>query len=92
MLLFSTAHGQKRSKKSMESMFIDVYTVFCFFQRNNGEHASKGPCRPGFSQSFYSLLIPRDVLQGQGIVKGKIFNRRVDSFTLCPHGSTPRLK
>lgn len=47
---------------------------FFFFQRNNGVHASKGPCQPGFSQSFYSVLISRDVLQGQGILKGKPFN------------------
>lgn len=59
----------------MESMFIDVFKcIFFFFQRNNGVHASKGPCQPGFSQSFYSVLISRDVLQGQGILKGKPFN------------------
>ncbi|KAK9514904.1 hypothetical protein VZT92_025586 [Zoarces viviparus] len=45
------------------------------FPRNSGEHASRGPCRPGFSQSFYSVLISRDVLQGQGIRKGKSFHR-----------------
>lgn len=56
-------------------MFIDVFQcIFFFFQRNNGVHASKGPCQPGFSQSFYSVLISRDVLQGQGILKGKPFN------------------
>lgn len=59
------------------------YIVFCSFQRNNGEHASKGPCRAGFSQSFYSVLISRDVLQGQGILKGKTFNWRVSSFMFC---------
>ncbi|KAM7405012.1 hypothetical protein PAMP_012303 [Pampus punctatissimus] len=41
------------------------------FWRSNGEHASKGPCRPGFSQSFYSVLIPRDLLQGQDVLKVK---------------------
>ncbi|KAJ8016248.1 hypothetical protein DPEC_G00005230 [Dallia pectoralis] len=30
---------------------------------------STGPCRPGFSQTSYSWLIPRDVLQGQNILK-----------------------
>ncbi|XP_068610268.1 cadherin-4-like isoform X2 [Brachionichthys hirsutus] len=40
------------------------------FRRNNGEPASNSPCRAGFSQSFYSVLISRDVLQGQGILKG----------------------
>uniref|UniRef100_A0A672J948 Uncharacterized protein n=1 Tax=Salarias fasciatus TaxID=181472 RepID=A0A672J948_SALFA len=38
---------------------------------NGIHHVSKGPCRPGFSQSFYSVLISRDVMQGQGILKGK---------------------
>lgn len=47
------------------------YTVLCSFQRNNGERASNGPCRAGFSQSFYSVLISRDVLRGQGVAKGK---------------------
>ncbi|KAF1390268.1 hypothetical protein PFLUV_G00056310 [Perca fluviatilis] len=42
------------------------------FWRNNGEHASKDPCRPGFSQSFYSVLISRDVLQSQGIRKAQL--------------------
>ncbi|KAL1021464.1 hypothetical protein UPYG_G00013620 [Umbra pygmaea] len=36
----------------------------------NGE--SKAPCRPGFSQTSYSLLIPRDVLQGQSILKAPL--------------------
>lgn len=45
--------------------------VFPSLQRNNGERASEGPCRPGFSRSFYSLLISRDVLRGRGIRKGK---------------------
>lgn len=68
----------------MEFKFIDaLHCIFISFQRNNAEHASKGPCRPGFSQSFYSVLISRDVLQGQGIVKGKPFNWQVRSFPLC---------
>uniref|UniRef100_A0AAY5L3U3 Uncharacterized protein n=1 Tax=Esox lucius TaxID=8010 RepID=A0AAY5L3U3_ESOLU len=39
---------------------------------------SKGPCRPGFSQTSYSWLIPRDVLQGQSILEGKVSN---EAFT-----------
>uniref|UniRef100_A0A3P9NNS9 Uncharacterized protein n=1 Tax=Poecilia reticulata TaxID=8081 RepID=A0A3P9NNS9_POERE len=54
---------------------------FSSFQRNNGEHASQGPCRPGFSQSFYSVQISRDVLQGQGVLKGKHLNWAVRWFT-----------
>uniref|UniRef100_A0A3P9HWE4 Cadherin-4 n=1 Tax=Oryzias latipes TaxID=8090 RepID=A0A3P9HWE4_ORYLA len=53
--------------------------------QNNGEPASTAPCRPGFSQSFYSVLISRDVLHGQGILKGKpCFGR--------PYGFLPFLK
>lgn len=31
----------------------------------------KPPCRPGFSQNFYTVIVPRDVLHGQSILKGK---------------------
>lgn len=31
----------------------------------------KAPCRPGFSQSFYTVIVSRDVLRGQSILKGK---------------------
>lgn len=51
-------------------------TVFSFFQKNNGTHASKGPCQAGFSQSFYSLLVSRDVLKGGGVRKGEWRCRR----------------
>lgn len=51
-------------------------TVFSFFQENNGAHASKGPCQAGFSQSFYSLLVSRDVLKGGGVRKGEWRRRR----------------
>src|SRR4029434_6735185 len=30
------------------------------------------PCRPGFSESFYTLFVPRDLLHGQSIFKGKL--------------------
>ncbi|XP_037539771.1 cadherin-4 [Nematolebias whitei] len=53
------------------------------FWRNNAEHASKGPCRPGFSQSFYSVLVSRDVLQGQGIVKGTTVTTQKVKFDDC---------
>ncbi|RVE70773.1 hypothetical protein OJAV_G00067780 [Oryzias javanicus] len=59
----------------MRSDFAAVLTAAFLldsFWRNNGEPASVAPCRPGFSQSFYSVLISRDVLQGQGILKGKL--------------------
>ncbi|XP_077942446.1 cadherin-4-like isoform X2 [Gasterosteus aculeatus] len=56
----------------MRSDFALVLTAALLldsFWRNNGERASEGPCRPGFSRSFYSLLISRDVLRGRGIRK-----------------------
>ncbi|XP_039655771.1 cadherin-4-like [Perca fluviatilis] len=53
------------------------------FWRNNGEHASKDPCRPGFSQSFYSVLISRDVLQSQGIRKDTTVSSQKVKFSDC---------
>uniref|UniRef100_A0A8C3AB10 Cadherin-4 n=1 Tax=Cyclopterus lumpus TaxID=8103 RepID=A0A8C3AB10_CYCLU len=32
----------------------------------------KAPCRPGFSQNFYTVIVSRDVLHGQSILKGKL--------------------
>lgn len=51
-------------------------TVFSFLQKNNGAHASEGPCQAGFSQSFYSVLVSRDVLKGGGVRKGEWHRRR----------------
>ncbi|KAL4605001.1 cadherin-4 isoform X1 [Arapaima gigas] len=36
---------------------------------NYGDVPSKPPCRPGFSESFYTVLVSRDILQGQSILK-----------------------
>lgn len=62
-----------QKSKSMGSMRIDVShcIVSLSLQRNNGELASKGPCQAGFSQSFYSVLVSRDVLQDRRILKGR---------------------
>uniref|UniRef100_A0A3Q3XAY4 Cadherin-4 n=1 Tax=Mola mola TaxID=94237 RepID=A0A3Q3XAY4_MOLML len=54
------------------------YVVFSFLQRNNGAHASKGPCQAGFSQSFYSVLVSRDVLHGGGIHKDTLLSMKFD--------------
>ncbi|MED6245326.1 hypothetical protein ATANTOWER_001708, partial [Ataeniobius toweri] len=51
------------------ALVLTAALLFDTFWRNNGEHASQGPCRPGFSKSFYSMQISRDVLQGQHEVK-----------------------
>lgn len=82
ILLSSKAHGKREARNQWNPCLLMRYIVFSSFQRNNGEHASKGPCRAGFSQSFYSVLISRDVLQDLAIVKGKMCNRRVSSVTL----------
>ncbi|KAI9546383.1 hypothetical protein NQZ68_027552 [Dissostichus eleginoides] len=29
----------------------------------------KPPCRPGFSQNFYTVIVPRDAQHGQSILK-----------------------
>lgn len=58
----------------MGSMRIDASHCILYrlsLQRNNGERASKGPCQAGFSQSFYSVLVSRDVLQDRRILKGR---------------------
>lgn len=58
----------------MGSMRIDASHCILYrlsLQRNNGERASKGPCQAGFSQSFYSILVSRDVLQDRRILKGR---------------------
>ncbi|TMS19399.1 hypothetical protein E3U43_003720, partial [Larimichthys crocea] len=39
---------------------------------SSGSKASqllKPPCRPGFSQNFYTVIVSRDVLHGQSILK-----------------------
>ncbi|KAG5281867.1 hypothetical protein AALO_G00049690 [Alosa alosa] len=39
-----------------------------------GDLPLKASCQPGFSQSFYTLLVSRDVLQGRSILKVGFFN------------------
>uniref|UniRef100_A0A672ND48 Cadherin-4-like n=1 Tax=Sinocyclocheilus grahami TaxID=75366 RepID=A0A672ND48_SINGR len=38
---------------------------------SHGNTQTIAPCRPGFSQSFYTVFVPRGVLQGLNIHKGK---------------------
>lgn len=84
MLYFlPSLRGQRKERNQWDPCLSMSYIVFSPFQRNNGEHASKGPCRPGFSQSFYSVLISRDVLRGQAILRGETFNWPFTSFTYC---------
>ncbi|TSY83937.1 hypothetical protein Baya_13874 [Bagarius yarrelli] len=35
------------------------------------------PCRPGFSQNFYTVFIPREQLQGQSVVKVKLISHHM---------------
>ncbi|XP_027860257.1 cadherin-4-like [Xiphophorus couchianus] len=70
----------------MRTDFAVVLTTALLFDtiwRNNGEHASQGPCRPGFSQSFYFVQITRDVLQGQGVLKGTPVSPQKVKFDDC---------
>ncbi|CAB1441991.1 unnamed protein product [Pleuronectes platessa] len=36
---------------------------------NKAGQPLKPPCRPGFSQNFYTVIVSRDVLHGQSILK-----------------------
>ncbi|KAK6303705.1 hypothetical protein J4Q44_G00261590 [Coregonus suidteri] len=67
--------------KTVSILMLTAALQLATFWGTNGELASKAPCRPGFSQSFYSVLISRDVLQGQSIFQGKVFNFSLLSFS-----------
>uniref|UniRef100_A0A8C6U2Z2 Cadherin-4 n=1 Tax=Neogobius melanostomus TaxID=47308 RepID=A0A8C6U2Z2_9GOBI len=41
----------------------------CITSPNWTSQPFKAPCRPGFSQNFYTVIVPRDVLHGQSILK-----------------------
>uniref|UniRef100_A0A8C9VUH6 Cadherin prodomain domain-containing protein n=1 Tax=Scleropages formosus TaxID=113540 RepID=A0A8C9VUH6_SCLFO len=45
------------------------------------------PCRPGFSESFYTVFVSRDILQGQSILKGKVESlfAKCVCFFIPPH-------
>lgn len=49
----------------------------------------KPPCRPGFSQNFYTVIVSRDVLHGQSILKGKSAPTSLrDWVSKCVSGGT----
>ncbi|XP_056130216.1 cadherin-4-like [Lampris incognitus] len=52
-------------------------------RETNGEQTSKGPCRPGFSQTFYSVLISRDVVRGQNMLKDTTVSSQKVKFDDC---------
>lgn len=44
----------------------------CFIpQGSKAGQPLKPPCRPGFTQNFYTVIVSRDILHGQSILKGK---------------------
>ncbi|KAM4741811.1 cadherin-4 isoform 3-T3 [Anableps anableps] len=43
----------------------------------------KPPCRPGFSQNFYTVIVPRDVLHGQSILKDTTLSSERVTFEDC---------
>eukprot|EP00063_Salmo_salar_P015714 XP_013990549.1 PREDICTED: cadherin-4 isoform X1 [Salmo salar] len=55
--------------KTVSILMLTAALQLATFWGTNGKLASKAPCRPGFSQSFYSVLISRDVLQGRSILQ-----------------------
>ncbi|XP_019746868.1 cadherin-4 [Hippocampus comes] len=65
------------------ALFLTAALLLDTFRVNNGQHSPKGPCQPGFSQSFYSVLIPRDTLQGQAIHKGASVSSQTVNFDDC---------
>lgn len=74
--LLAKARCQRGARNRWDLCLLMSSTVFSFFQKNNGAHASEGPCRAGFTQSFYSVLVSRDVLKGVGVRKGEWHRRR----------------
>lgn len=55
---------------NMCKLFREFYFTRIFPQGSAGG-PTVVPCRPGFSQNFYTVFIPQEQLQGQSIVKGK---------------------
>ncbi|XP_055077790.1 cadherin-4 isoform X3 [Periophthalmus magnuspinnatus] len=45
----------------------------------------KATCRPGFSQNFYTVIVPRDVLHGQRILKDTALSSQRVRFDDCQH-------
>ncbi|XP_036389873.1 cadherin-4 [Megalops cyprinoides] len=50
---------------------------------NYGDIPSKPPCRPGFSESFYTVFVSRDILQGQSILKDTTVSSGRVKFDSC---------
>ncbi|XP_033909789.1 cadherin-4-like isoform X1 [Acipenser ruthenus] len=50
---------------------------------NYGDLASKPPCRAGFSESFYTVLVSREILEGQSILKGSTVSSGYVKFNDC---------
>ncbi|XP_062316496.1 LOW QUALITY PROTEIN: cadherin-4-like [Osmerus eperlanus] len=64
-------------------LFLTAALQLGTFWGTNGELASTAPCRPGFSQSFYSVLISKDVLQSQNILKDTTVSSQKVKFDDC---------
>ncbi|XP_041080794.1 cadherin-4 isoform X1 [Polyodon spathula] len=50
---------------------------------NYGDLAPKPPCRAGFSESFYTVLVSREILEGQSILKGSTVSSGYVKFNDC---------
>ncbi|XP_029579438.1 cadherin-4-like [Salmo trutta] len=69
--------------KTVSILMLTAALQLATFWGTNGKLASKAPCRPGFSQSFYSVLISRDVLQRRSILQDSTVSSPKVSFDDC---------
>ncbi|KAJ8391908.1 hypothetical protein AAFF_G00083790 [Aldrovandia affinis] len=46
--------------------------LLCTSMGSHGGLPSNPPCRPRFSESFYSVFVSRDILQGQSTLKDEL--------------------
>lgn len=54
-----------------QSIFQCLQAVFFSPQGTKAGQPPTPPCRPGFSECFYTVFVSRDLLRGQSILKGK---------------------
>ncbi|XP_068172386.1 cadherin-4 [Antennarius striatus] len=50
---------------------------------SKGSQALKPPCRPGFSQNFYTVIVSRDLLHGQSLLKDTTLSSERVRFEDC---------
>lgn len=63
--------------------FFSLFFFFCIPQGSKASQPLKAPCRPGFSQNFYTVIVSRDKLHGQSILKGESSHCFCCCFCCC---------